>query len=188
MKLRHSPIIALLVTIGGCGPQHQQQAPATNETAPTLPAPSAPPAVANNSADAQQQAPAQAQPQAKPAVDPKSSEAAVALVSDLADLLNAGKWDEAYMLLGPNAPPRSDFDRQFSRYSHLHVSVGKAGDQEGAAGSIYLSVPVSVSGDLDGKHTTRSATAIMRRVNDVPGSTDAQRRWHIERIDWGSGG
>jgi hypothetical protein len=24
-------------------------------------------------------------------------------------------------------------------------------------------------------------------VNDVPGSTEAQRHWHIERIDWGSG-
>jgi len=23
---------------------------------------------------------------------------------------------------------------------------------------------------------------ILRRVNDVPGSTDQQRRWHIERI------
>jgi hypothetical protein len=25
---------------------------------------------------------------------------------------------------------------------------------------------------------------VLRRVNDVPGSTEAQRRWHIERIDW----
>jgi hypothetical protein len=24
----------------------------------------------------------------------------------------------------------------------------------------------------------------LRRVNDVPGSTGEQRRWHIERIDW----
>jgi hypothetical protein len=24
---------------------------------------------------------------------------------------------------------------------------------------------------------------VVRRVNDVPGSTEAQRRWHIERID-----
>lgn len=185
MKLRYSPALALLAAIAGCGPQHHEQAPATNESAPTLPAPSAPPAVANNSAEAQPQAPAQ--PQTKPAADPKSSEAAVALVSGFADLLNAGKFNEAYMLLGPNAPPRSDFDRQFSRYSHLQVTVGKPGNQEGAAGSIYLSIPLSVSGDLDGKHSTRSATAILRRVNDVPGSTEAQRRWHIERIDWGAG-
>jgi hypothetical protein len=28
-----------------------------------------------------------------------------------------------------------------------------------------------------------SATITMRRVNDVPGSTEAQRRWHIERFE-----
>ena len=187
MKLRYPPTLALLIAIGGCGPQHQQQAPSTNESSPTLPAPSALPAVTNNGAEAQPPAPPKAPraPQPKANVDPKSSESAVQVVSGFADLLNAGKFNEAYMLLGPNAPPRSDFDRQFSRYSHLLVTVGKAGDQGGAAGSIYLSVPLSVTGDLDGKHTTRSATAIVRRVNDVPGSTEAQRRWHIERIDWG---
>jgi hypothetical protein len=188
MKLQYSPTFALLAAIGACGPQHQQQAPAANESAPAIPAPSAPPTVSNNSVEAPAQTPAEAQPEAKPTVDPKGAEAAAALVSGFADLLNAGKFNDAYMLLGPNAPPRADFDRQFSRYSHLKVTVGKPGDQEGAAGSIYLSVPLTVSGDLDGKHSTRSATAIMRRVNDVPGSTEAQRRWHIERIDWGSGG
>jgi hypothetical protein len=180
MKIRYSPTIALLIALGACGPQHQPQQPARNESSPVLPAPSAPPAVSNNRTEAA--------PQAKSTVDPKSSEAAVDLVRGFTDLLNAGKFNEAYMLLGPTAPPRSDFDHQFSRYSHLKVSVGKPSDQEGAAGSIYLSVPLSVSGDLDGKHTTRSATAILRRVNDVPGSTEAQRRWHIERIDWGGAG
>jgi hypothetical protein len=29
------------------------------------------------------------------------------------------------------------------------------------------------------------ATVTLRRVNDVDGSTQAQRRWHIERIEWG---
>jgi hypothetical protein len=27
------------------------------------------------------------------------------------------------------------------------------------------------------------AKMILRRVNDVPGSTEAQRRWHIERVE-----
>ena len=127
-----------------------------------------------------------AQPTAKaPTMDPKSSEAAEELVRHLAALLNGGKFDEAYMLLGPGAPPRRQFDRDFSRYSDLNVKVGTPGDQEGAAGSIYLSVPLSVSGTANGKHLSRSATAILRRVNDVPGSTEAQRHWHIERIDWG---
>ena len=30
----------------------------------------------------------------------------------------------------------------------------------------------------------RPADIILRRVNDVPGSTEAQRRWHIEQIEW----
>jgi hypothetical protein len=117
------------------------------------------------------------------AIDPKSSEAAQQLVRGLVYLLNRRRFDEAYMLLGPGAPPRSDFDRQFAALSGLSVTMGAPGDQEGAAGSIYLSVPVQVSGRLNGDKTDRSMTVILRRVNDVPGSTDAQRHWHIDRID-----
>jgi len=28
------------------------------------------------------------------------------------------------------------------------------------------------------------AAVVLRRVNDVPGSTEAQRRWHIENINF----
>jgi hypothetical protein len=125
-------------------------------------------------------------PATAPTVDPKSSEAAEELVRSFAGLLNRGDLEGAYMLLGPGAGPRDEFQRRFSRFSGLRVTVGAAGGQEGAAGSIYLSVPLTVSGAVDGKHVSRSATAILRRVNDVPGSTEAQRHWHIERIDWGA--
>ena len=30
----------------------------------------------------------------------------------------------------------------------------------------------------------RKAEIVLRRVNDVPGSTETQRRWHIERVEW----
>ena len=120
----------------------------------------------------------------RPAIDPKSNEAAEDLIAGFIRLLNGGRFDDAYMLLGPNAPPRSEFDRRFAGVRHLRVTAGSPGDQEGAAGSIYLSTPLTISGDVNGNHVTRSATAILRRVNDVPGSTEAQRRWHIERIDW----
>jgi hypothetical protein len=56
---------------------------------------------------------------------------------------------------------------------------------EGAAGSSYINVPVVLDGKLQSdaiRH--RSGSAILRRVNDVPGSTEAQRHWHIERIEW----
>ena len=50
-----------------------------------------------------------------------------------------------------------------------------------------MTIPAIFYGDLkNGAEFRRSADVILRRVNDVPGSTDAQRRWHIERIDWPS--
>jgi len=97
-------------------------------------------------------------------------------------LLNERKFDEAYMLLGAIAPPRKDFDRQL--LGHTHVTQSAAGNQEGAAGSVYVSVPLTFGADEGRK---RHATVVLRRVNDVPGSTEAQRHWHIERIDWGAG-
>jgi hypothetical protein len=118
----------------------------------------------------------------KPAIDPKSTEAAEELVRGFVRLINAGNLNDAYMLLGPTAPPRKDFDRQLEGYTH--AAQGAAGDQEGAAGSIYLSVPLTLAGDGGRK---REATVILRRVNDVPGSTETQRHWHIERIDWSDG-
>ncbi|HSQ99647.1 MAG TPA: hypothetical protein VLM36_06990 [Sphingomicrobium sp.] len=179
MKL--GPIgFALALALTSCGPRREPQQPANNASAPVLPslgAPSAPSAVANDAGPAAPE---------KAAIDPKSREAASELVGHFVDLLNRRRFGEAYMLLGPNAPPRGDFDRQFSRYRDLKVAAGAAGDEEGAAGSIYLSVPLTVSGTLDQNSARRSATAIVRRVNDVPGSSEAQRRWHIERIDWGN--
>jgi hypothetical protein len=172
-------LLAVALT-SSCGPQRQPRERTRDATAPALPAPSSPPIVANTETPRPKTAAKQA------AIDPKSSEDALDLVHVFVDLLNRHKFDEAYILLGPGAPPRGDFDRQFSRYADLKVAAGAAGDQEGAAGSIYLSVPLTVSGTLDGKHVSRPATAILRRVNDVPGSTEAQRHWHIERIDWGS--
>jgi hypothetical protein len=179
-------VAALGVIAAACSkqPTEQPQRPATkaanevqNETSAPIPPPATGP-------DARMPF---GQPTAKaPTIDPKSSEAAEELVRHFAALLNGGEFDEAYMLLGPAAAPRRQFDRDFSRYSDLHVTLGTPADQEGAAGSIYLSVPLAVSGESDGKRTSRSATAILRRVNDVPGSTEAQRHWHIERIDWGS--
>ena len=59
---------------------------------------------------------------------------------------------------------------------------------EGAAGSSYVTVPVVVYGRAPGGAFSRSGSATLRRVNDVPGSTEVQRRWHIERIELGAAG
>ena len=123
-------------------------------------------------------------PKARPTIDPKSSEAAENLVRGFLRLVNAGRLDDAYMLLGANAPPRAEFDQRFARYSGLRATAGTAGAQDGAAGSIYVSVPITLSGKVNGEDVRDHGSVILRRVNDVPGSSEMQRRWHIERIDW----
>ena len=174
--------MALMVALGGlctCSPPQPQRNPpdTTNraERAPTKPLviqtpPQKPPVIATA-------------PQSRPVIDPKSNEAAANLAQAFVDLLNRRRFDEAYMLLGPGAPRRGDFDRQFADLTNLVVTMGTPGGQEGAAGSSYISIPVQVSGRSNGKRIDQPITLIMRRVNDVPGSTEAQRRWHIDRID-----
>lgn len=51
---------------------------------------------------------------------------------------------------------------------------------EGAAGSIYATIPVRIEARLINDVRQHFAgTYTLRRVNDVDGSTAAQRRWHI---------
>lgn len=169
------------VALASCGPQHERQQAARNASERAVPAPTAPPtAVRTESAPAPSTAKAP-----EPAIDPKGTEAAVQLVQQFAGLLNERKFDEAYMLLEPNAPPRAEFDRSWGQFDTFTVRLGTPGQQEGAAGSIYLSVPLDVSAVGHGKSIHLSPIVILRRVNDVPGSTEAQRHWHIERIDRG---
>lgn len=176
----------LLALLSACSQPARQseEARVTNNAAAPPPVVESPVQPMNGAAPAPAPAATPTPEAQRPTLDPKSSAAAEALVRGFVDLLNAGKLNEAYMLLGPAAPPRKQFDQHFAGISDLAVTMGAAGDQEGAAGSIYLSVPLTVTGSLDGKQISRSATATVRRVNDVPGSTEAQRRWHIERLEW----
>jgi hypothetical protein len=116
-------------------------------------------------------------------VDAKSAEAASQVVRSYGALVEQGRWDEASALWGDRAGA-AKFQSELAQFADVHLETGNPGDLEGAAGSIYVAVPVILYGDLkDGQPFRRSADAILRRVNDVPGSTEAQRRWHIERVD-----
>ena len=117
-------------------------------------------------------------------IDPKSPEAAGQVVQHYGALIEQHRMKEAQALWG-SSDSASEFALQLKRYPEVHLEIGKPGDQEGAAGSIYVTVPVAFYGkDQNAAIFRRSAEVILRRVNDVPGSTEAQRRWHIERIHW----
>lgn len=70
--------------------------------------------------------------------------------------------------------------QSFAKYDAFDCSFGTPGPIEGAAGSAYITVPVVVTGTFAkrGGFILRGPITL-RRANDVPGSTDEQRRWHI---------
>jgi membrane-bound inhibitor of C-type lysozyme len=109
---------------------------------------------------------------------PTSAQGAADVAQTYYALVEEGKYAEAAKL-------RSDGRAEdFSPYASYHAQVGAPGQTEGAAGSIYVEVPVVIYGRLKtGAEVHRSGRAVLRRVNDVPGSTAQQRRWRIERID-----
>ena len=120
-------------------------------------------------------------------IDPKSAEAAGQVVQHYGALIEQGRWSEAAKLWS-NADSASGFATELKRYPDVHLEIGSPGESEGAAGSIYVTEPVSFYGkDGNGKAFRRAANVTLRRVNDVPGSTEEQRRWHIERIEWRTG-
>lgn len=72
------------------------------------------------------------------------------------------------------------FAAGFARTRSTRVSVGRPGPVEGAAGSLYVTVPVRVDARQTGgarRHFAGSYT--LRRVNDVPGATPEQLQWRI---------
>jgi hypothetical protein len=117
-------------------------------------------------------------------IDPKSAEAAGQVVQSYGALIEQNRWAEANALWGDTGQA-AKFKADFAQLADLHLEIGDLGEPEGAAGSIYVSMPVIFYGDMkNGRPFRRSADVTLRRLNDVPGSTEAQRRWHIERIDW----
>ena len=117
-------------------------------------------------------------------IDPKSAEAAGQVVQQSGALIEQKRFAEAEKLWS-NAGSAAQFTRQLKHYAEAHLEIGNPGDLGGAAGSIYVTVPVIFYGDdANGAEFRRSADMILRRVNDVPGSTEEQRRWHIDRIEW----
>jgi hypothetical protein len=117
-------------------------------------------------------------------IDPTSAEAAGQVVQSYGALIEQKRWKEADALWG-DAGSAAKFEAELAEAPNVHIEIGNLGELEGAAGSIYVTMPVIFYGDLkDGQPFRRFADVILRRVNDVPGSTEAQRRWHIERIDW----
>lgn len=107
-----------------------------------------------------------------------SAQGAAGVVQTYYALIEEGHYADAARLWRAGA----GFDP--SPYASYHAQVGGPGESEGAAGSIFIEVPVVIYGRRkSGAELHQSGKVTLRRVNDVPGSTAEQRLWRIERID-----
>jgi len=123
-----------------------------------------------------------------PAAPPGAQTSPAGFVARYASLLQAHKFDEAYSYLDPSTNlTKAQFENRLSGYKTIHAALGKIGPIEGAAGSLYSTVQLTLTGEkLDGSPYTVTGPVTLRRVNDVPGSTAEQRQWHIYEMDLSS--
>ena len=109
--------------------------------------------------------------------DPKS------LLSFWKGAVEAGDTDAARrawrkeVRTGGTAPRWANMDR-------IGVTFGE-GQMEGAAGSLYYTVPVALVGtSIDEVEVELKGQMTLRRANDVPGASRDQLSWRIESVDW----
>ena len=99
------------------------------------------------------------------------------------------EYDQAWALLSPGDRQKwskSDFARMFADLGKTMVAVPE-GSMEGAAGSSYYTAPVIITASGEAGRPVRiEGEAVLRRVNDVPGATPEQLRWHFDKLtlDW----
>jgi hypothetical protein len=111
-----------------------------------------------------------------------SAQRAANLVQTYFALIEEGRHGDARRLWGDADISEAAFAAAFASYRDYHAEIGAPGQIEGAAGSLYVEVPVTVYGHYSGGGALRERGSItLRRVNNVPGATAAQLRWHIMR-------
>jgi hypothetical protein len=91
-------------------------------------------------------------------------------------LVEGGKTAEAAKLRRGGEDPRAG-------WTEFHAQVGRPGPVEDTDNAVYVPVPVSIYGRDDaGAAMARSGKVVLRRV-DVPGLSDEQLSWRIQRIE-----
>ncbi|HEX2162385.1 MAG TPA: hypothetical protein VHM02_00400 [Thermoanaerobaculia bacterium] len=116
-----------------------------------------------------------------------TSEAAVATLAEYYQAIAAGQYARAYSLWrgGGEASGQSfeEFRAGFADTERVSIEIGAAGRVEGAAGSRYVEIPVTLSATLaDGTAQCFRGTYALRR-SVVPGATADERLWRLHSAD-----
>lgn len=94
--------------------------------------------------------------------------------------LRIGDWEDAaraWTLDAQMTPNR--LAEEFGGDAGPRIALGR-GDSSNAAGSLFYEAPVVL--DFSDGRPSRRGTIVLRRVNDVPGASEQQLNWRIERM------
>jgi hypothetical protein len=168
--VRFAPLV-LVLAIGACGAPERAEQPAASEPADSggTPAPTV------------EQGEALPPPVAAPIRAGAPEDAVRAYYA----AIDAGEFARAYRLWGREGQASGQsyarFRQGFAATRSTEVRITGPIESEGAAGSIYATVPVEVNASLkDGTRQRFTGQYVLRRVNDVPGASEEQLNWHIE--------
>ncbi|RCJ40095.1 hypothetical protein A6770_38235 [Nostoc minutum NIES-26] len=109
---------------------------------------------------------------------------AVQVIHDYYNAIARQDYKQAYLAWdGDGSASKQSFEefkQGFANTVSVNEEVGKPGRLEGAAGSLYIEIPVTITAvTTNGTPQRFNGSYKLRRVNEVPGSTPQQRRWHI---------
>ena len=118
----------------------------------------------------------------EPALDPRGQSSAREVLQRYFALVEAGRHEQAAELWWDEGRAAA-FAARLGTFGEFLPSIAAPGRIEGAAGSAYVSISLQLLRNTRaGSESLSDGTAVLRRVNDVPGSAEEQRRWRIDRI------
>lgn len=120
-------------------------------------------------------------PHTEEPAEPGGAQEAATVVEAYYALIGEGKYKEAWKLRWTGREDSADaFVESFGKYASYRANVGAPSEVQGAAGSLYVEVPVQIYGRMkDGQPFSSAGSVTLRRSNNVPGSTPNERRWRI---------
>ncbi len=95
------------------------------------------------------------------------------------------EWDQAWAMLDDGSKAhwsKAEWTGMFEDLGTITVAVPD-GSMEGAGGSTYYSTDLTITADnAQGRPIRYEGPIVLRRSNDVPGSSVAQRHWRIDDL------
>ena len=175
--MTRSMTLALVLALAGCGSGTQTSSPAQSSSSPSL--------APTTAAPAPTPAPSAATPALVPTAE-ATQDPAVLNSRDCRTVAQAyiqavAHDDFAFAARVWNDPviDAARLKAVFTPYAIPQIEISKVG-QEGAAGSLYCTVTGKITDVANPNTPPASGEIVLRRVNDVPGSTPDQLRWTIQ--------